>query len=113
METVDYNNTEPQSLKEYERQMENSSITNNAKFALTTVDNPYNPFSDFSNWLMYDNLMGYGTCSYLARIAFTSNQLTENENNLEIERAIDEIIENDFLKIYKKVENKFYKSQTK
>lgn len=81
---------------------------NNAKFALTTVDNPYDPFTQFSDWLMFDNLHGYGTCSYLARVCFPANSLTRNENNEEIERAIDEIIKNDFIGIYKKVENKNY-----
>jgi hypothetical protein len=46
---------------------------------------------------------GYNTCSYLGRIARTSDQLSEEENELEIERAIDEIIKYDFRNIYKKV----------
>ena len=71
--------------------------------ALTTVDNPYNPFDDFDNWFIYDNDNGYHSCSYLARVAFTSSALTDNENNDEIERAIDEIIKIDPLNIYKKV----------
>ena len=96
------------SLIKDEIESKNSSIVNGSKFALTTVDNPYNPFTQFSDWLMYDNLMGYGSCSYLARITFTSEALSEQENQYEIERAIDEIINNDFLGIYKKVENKNY-----
>jgi len=88
----------------------NSTIENNAKFALTTIDNPYNPFTQFSDWLMYDNAHGYGSCSYLARIARVSDQLSDQENNDEIERAIDEIIANDFIGIYEKAVNKNYKS---
>ena len=88
----------------------NSLITNNAKFALTTIDNPYNPFTEFSDWLMYDNLKGYCSSNYLARIARTSDQLSDEENNQEIERAIDESIKYDFLGIYEKVENKFYEN---
>lgn len=88
----------------------NSSISNeNAKYALTTIDNPYDPFIEFSDWFMFDNLKGYGTCSLLARIAKTSDSLSESENNWEINRAIDEILKYDFMKIYKKVENKNYK----
>ncbi len=89
---------------------ENSLIENNAKFALTTVDNPYDPFTQFSDWLIYDNLKGYCSSSYLARIAKTSEQLSDELNNEEIERAIDEIIANDFLGIYRKAINKNYKS---
>lgn len=71
--------------------------------ALTTIDNPYNPFTQFSEWLLFDNEKGYCSSAYLARIARTSDDLTEEENNEEIERAIDEIIKYDFMNIYKKV----------
>ena len=72
--------------------------------ALTTVDNPYDPFDQFDEWLNFDNDKGYGTCSYLARVANTSDQLTDTENNEEITRAINEIILHDYAGIYKKVE---------
>lgn len=74
-----------------------------AKCALTTIDNPYDPFEQFDAWYMYDMEKGYSTCSYLDRIARTSNQLSDEENEKEIERAIDEIIRFDFQNIYKKV----------
>lgn len=70
---------------------------------LTTIDNPFNPFDDFTSWFMYDVEKGYNSCSYVARIAKTSEQFTEKENNEEIERAIDEIIEHDFMNMYVKV----------
>lgn len=71
---------------------------------LTTVDNPFNPISQFDEWFLFDVEKGYNSCGLLARIAHTSEQqFTEEENNEEIERAIDEIIEFDPLNIYKKV----------
>lgn len=70
---------------------------------LTTVDNPYNPFDNFKSWFLFDVQKGYNSCSYLARIAKTSEIMSEQENNEEIERAIDEIIEKDFLNLYIKV----------
>ena len=70
---------------------------------LTTTDNPFDPFVDFNNWFMFDVSKGYNSCAYLSRIAKTSDQFTDEENNSEIERAIDEIISYDFLNIYKKV----------
>lgn len=71
--------------------------------ALTTFDNPYDPFKEFDSWLLYDSEKGYNSCGYLGRIARTSDSLTDEENEEEIERAIDEIIKYDFLNIYKKV----------
>lgn len=71
--------------------------------ALTTHDNPFDPFKDFDNWFNFDTEKGYYSCSYLARIAKTSDSLTDYEYDLEIERAIDEIIKYDFMNIYKKV----------
>ena len=74
-----------------------------SKCMLTTVDNP---FDQFTSWFMFDEEKGYHTCSYLGRIARTSDQLSEEENELENERAIDEILKYDFRNIYKKVVQK-------
>lgn len=71
--------------------------------ALTTFDNPYNPFTQFQKWFLYDTEKGYNSCAYLGRIARTSEEFTDEENNQEIERAIDEIIRYDFRNIYKKI----------
>lgn len=71
--------------------------------ALTTFDNPYNPFEQFTAWFLFDETKGYRTCAYLGRIARTSNLLSDEENNREVERAIDEIIKYDFQNIYRKV----------
>ena len=74
--------------------------------ALTTVDNPYNPFEQFLSWFLFDEEKGYHSCAYLGRIARTSDQLSDEENNQEIERAIDEIIKYDFTNTYRKVKEK-------
>lgn len=71
--------------------------------ALTTHDNPYDPFTHFSEWFLFDTEKGYNTCDYLGRIAQTSEQLSDEENDAEVERAIDEIIRYDARNIYKKV----------
>lgn len=74
-----------------------------AKCMLTTSDNPYNPFDQFDQWYMYDMDHGYSSCCYLARIAKTCDAFSDEENEREIERAIDEIVLYDPLNIYKKV----------
>ena len=73
------------------------------KCMLTTIDNPFDPFEQFTSWLLFDDEKGYYSCSYLGRIARTSDQLSDEENDLEVERAIDEIVKYDFRNIYKKV----------
>ena len=73
---------------------------------LTTYDNPFNPFEQFSSWFLFDVEKGYNTCSYLARIAKLSDEMSQQEEDEEVERAIDEIIKYDFMNIYKKVERK-------
>ena len=73
---------------------------------LTTFDNPFDPFEQFTSWLLFDKEKGYFTCEKLDRIAHFEEDMTEEEINEEHERAIDEIISNDFLNIYKKVQRK-------
>ena len=70
---------------------------------LTTYDNPFDPFEQFASWFLFDIEKGYNTCSYLGRIVNISDDLSEQEVNIEVERAIDEIIKYDFLNIYKKI----------
>lgn len=71
--------------------------------ALTTIDNPYDPFDEFVEWYTWDTTNGYHTCAYLARIARTSEELTEEENLEERERAIDEIVSLNITGKYKKI----------
>lgn len=74
-----------------------------SKCMLTTFDNPFDPFEQFDSWFLFDVEKGYNSCAYLARIARTSEQFSDKENEEEIERAIDEIIKYDFMNVYKKV----------
>ena len=70
---------------------------------LTTFDNPFDPFEQFTSWLMFDKEKGYNSCERLARIAQISEDMSQVEIDRETERAIDEIIQYDFLNIFKKV----------
>lgn len=70
---------------------------------LTTIDNPYDPFTQFDEWLSFDESKGYYTCEYLGRIAKTSDLLSDQEQEEAIESAINEIVDLNILGIYKKV----------
>lgn len=70
---------------------------------LTTVDNPYNPFVQFDEWVAYDEGKGYYTLPYLGRIALTSPELSDEDNSIAIEEAINEVLDYDLIGIYQKV----------
>ena len=75
------------------------------KAYITTKDNPWDPsdLDQLSKWWIYDVQHGYNSCAYLGRIAKTSDSLSDEENDREVERAIDEIIRLDPFDVYRKV----------
>ena len=74
---------------------------------VTTIDNPYDYFTQFAEWYTYDVENGYNTCCYLARIVNylggTNEDMTEVEEQMLIERAVDDIMLHNPLPIYKKI----------
>ena len=83
-----------------------------ADVMLTTIDNPYNPFTEWNEWLQFDLAMGYDTSGYLARVTITSDELSDADQDWAIEDAIDEIVRENVLGIYKKVENEKQNSES-
>ena len=73
---------------------------------LTTIDNPFDYFTQFDEWLLFDKQKGYNSCEKIARIAQLKDEMTSIEEDAEIERAIDEIIKYDILNVFKKVSRK-------
>ena len=73
--------------------------------SITTVDNPYDQFTDFRSWFLYDIEKGYNTSGLLARMVQIPEVLTDSEANELIEEAVDKIIKYDFEGKYKKVFN--------
>ena len=74
------------------------------EFFITTADNPYDYFTQFDEWLAFDRVNGYYTLEYLARIVKDAPDLSEEQENEEIESAIDKIIEwngSMYKKVYK------------
>lgn len=71
--------------------------------ALTTEDNPYDPIGDFDNWYAWDAAHGYNSASYLARMTYSSPDLSEGDQLFAIESAIDDIVEANITGNYKKV----------
>ena len=74
-----------------------------SEYMLTTIDNPFNPFTNFDDWYAFDTSNGYITCDYLVRICNSSEIFTEEEENQAINEAIDEIVKMNVLGIYVKI----------
>lgn len=73
------------------------------EYMLTTIDNPFNPFTQWDEWYAFDRDKGYNTPGYLARIAKVSFELSDADQDLAIENAMSEIVELNVLGIYRKV----------
>ena len=71
---------------------------------LTTIDNPFNPFTQWDEWKRYDEDKKYFTCAYLDRIAKTSYELSEEDYDKAIQDAIDEIVKLNINGLYAKIE---------
>lgn len=73
------------------------------EYMLTTVDNPFDPFTQFDEWLSYDTNANYDTPSFLARIVKGSDELSEADQALAIQQAIDEVVRENVSGLYRKV----------
>lgn len=71
---------------------------------LTTVDNPFHPFTQFNEWFAWDEAAGYYTTSLLARVARLSPALSDADQDAEMERAIEEIVRENVSGMHRKVE---------
>ena len=73
------------------------------EYMLTTVDNPFNPFTMFDEWHAYDRKLGYNTLAFLGRVAKVSNDLSEPDQHSIIQHAIDEIVAENVSGMWRKV----------
>ena len=72
------------------------------EYRLTTFDNPFDPFTQFDSWFLYDVEKGYNTCAYLDRV-LNETPSNQDPSDSAISEAIDEIVKNDIFNMYKKV----------
>ena len=75
-----------------------------ADVALTTMDNPYDPFTQPDEWLRFDMEKGYNTNAYLNRMVEREN--FEDPTVEQISAVIDEIVKLDPANFYRKISKK-------
>lgn len=74
------------------------------EYMLTTVDNPFDPFTQWREWLSWDTSRGYHTPGLLARIAKTSDELSEADQHDAVQDAIDEVVRENVSGMHRKVQ---------
>jgi len=71
---------------------------------ITTLDNEFNPFEEFDKWKQRDEELGYDTCSTLDRIHGSTIELSNELNEILLEKTIDNLLREfsfvDYIKVY-------------
>lgn len=79
------------------------AINESTEYMVTTIDNPFNPFTQFEEWFQWDVSAGYNTAALLGRLANSSAELSEPDQAVAIQQAIDEMVEENVTGKYRKV----------
>ncbi len=78
-----------------------------AEFMLSLASNPYDPFEQYDLWLQFDHHEGFDTAGLLARTVVTSDDISQADQDLAVEQAIESIMSNvSFAGLYKKVQRR-------
>lgn len=71
-------------------------------YMLTTTDNPYSPVTQYDEWLTWD-MARYNSNALLARVVYSSPELSETDQDLAIQEGIDEIVKQNVSGVHTKV----------
>lgn len=73
------------------------------EYMLTTVDNPFDPFANYEEWYAWDQRKGYDSPGLLGRVVRSSDDLSEADQLLSVQQAIDEIVRENVSGMHTKV----------
>lgn len=59
-----------------------------AHHMLTTMDNPWDPWTHWDDWFAWDEQAGYHTTEYLDRITRSSTELSDPDQEVAYENAV-------------------------
>lgn len=75
---------------------------------LTTIENPFNPFKNFENWLKFDREKNHFTLELIDRFTLSRTSFTEEFDRMMYDWALEDIIESDFEGKYRIVNENSY-----
>lgn len=79
------------------------TVLNPDELVLTTIDNPYNPRTDYELWKQWDEENEYNTEAYIGRLLLMEDGFDiDDEVKLDIliNKVIADIMEHDMLNVY-------------
>jgi len=85
-------------------EIDNNVGVSRPEYMLSTVDNPYDPFDQFDDWYQWDQNAGYCTPGLLARLAYVSDEISEADQHLAVQQAIEEIVTENVSGVHIKLE---------
>lgn len=97
-------------IKAYTSKVEDQSIPDRVEedtLMLTTMDNPFNPKTDYYLWKQWDTDNGYDTEEYIARLVSMDKNYDIDDHfmlNIITSNVINSILDNDTLNIYRLIE---------
>ena len=65
----------------------------NKTFKITTMDNPWNPFTDFDRWHEFDIMGGYRTLEMIARFSKATPEMIDKMYVAEEEYGMNMVLE--------------------
>jgi len=93
MAVIEQRPTLPSSNKTIKLEGRNGAVDDNEEWMITTTDNPFDPFEDFKSWMSWDMGKGYNTMGLLARLTYTSDELSDADQSEAMRHAMLEIVE--------------------
>lgn len=81
----------------------NDDVPVRPEYMLTTFDNPFDPFTQWDDWYMWDLNAGYHTPGLLARVSHSSDEISDADQFLAIQQAIDEIVRDNVSGMHRRV----------
>jgi hypothetical protein len=70
---------------------------------LTTVDNPFDPFTQFDEWFAFDESSGYHSSSHIALVVQTSEELSEKQQISAMNEAVEYIVKHNVTGMFRAV----------
>ncbi|HAU84910.1 MAG TPA: hypothetical protein DCW90_05240 [Lachnospiraceae bacterium] len=85
--------------------LKNEKDSKDSQVWITTMDNPFDPFTDFDNWYRFDESKGYCTSGLIARFSGDTEDfdLSDADYYDQLDKSIDRALATDVEGLYFKI----------